>query len=213
VVPLAGTAAALGTDSVLAERRDVLRRTLRALPNELLAALIRGLEANEDNLVHGRLFTTRGGGGCAVGVMLRELRPDRFSPQRLRPWSIVTWRRTSASLGGEIGRNPRLRHLEWTFDGAVNHIERLCGISPTAAASLVGRWFRVDAQLELLRRGTDRQVVDATRRRCDRGLASENRAWQGRRERGVLEKHASDRGRRHAMIRSAKPKRICGGDH
>jgi len=158
------TPAILRRDPVLAERRDVLRRTLRALPEEMVAALARGLEANAGRLVAGRLFTQRGGGGCAVGVMLRELRPERFSRRRLRPWSITAWRRTISSLGGELGRNPRLRHLEWTFDRAVERVERLCpNLSPTQAASLVGSWFTAEARSELLRRRIEGPIARTSR--------------------------------------------------
>src|SRR5919106_1317209 len=153
----------LGRDPALAERRTVLRRTLRALPEEMVAALARGLEANAGQLVAGRLFTQRGGGGCAVGVMLRELRPERFSRERLRPWSITAWRRTIASLDGELGRNPRLRHLEWTFDQAVERVERLCpNLPPTPAAGLVGSWFRAEARSELLRRRIEGSIAPSS---------------------------------------------------
>jgi hypothetical protein len=161
---LSSVTATLLRDPVLAERRDVLRRTLRGLPEEMVAALARGLEANAGHLVAGRLFTQRGGGGCAVGVMLRELRPDRFSPHRLRPWSPTAWKRTSAALGGELGRNPRLRHLEWSFDRAVGRVVQLSpSLSPTAAADLVGRWFTSEARAELLRRRIDGPISRTSR--------------------------------------------------
>ena len=57
------------------ERGTVLAGVLRELPSELLVALLHGLRRHADCLVAGKLTTREG--GCAVGVMLRELGPQQ----------------------------------------------------------------------------------------------------------------------------------------
>src|ERR671922_1931985 len=50
-------------------------------------------------------------------------------------------------------------------------------------------------------------IASAPGRRFRRDLASEGRAWRGRRERGVLEKYASDRGRSQVKTCSRQMRR------
>jgi hypothetical protein len=132
------------------ERTPTLRRTLRGLHDAMLAALVRGLEKHVHELVPGRLFRDRDGGGCAVGLMLRELDPERYeSRSALRFWLRDRWRRRAHSYP-ELARNPRLRHLEWIFDRSV---EELLGVGAADqrahVTAAVGHWILSEAQLEL----------------------------------------------------------------
>ena len=135
----------------------VLRRSLRALPDPFLAAMARGLEKHRDQLVPGRLFSSADGGGCAVGVMLRELEPETYAGGRLKFWLRDRWRRGSRSYRDAMGRNPRLKHLEWVFDDAVALLRR----SPPqpsrrTAAALAGDWVREGIEAELRWRALER---------------------------------------------------------
>lgn len=143
---------------MLSELSPALRRTVGALPDPMLAGLARGLDANYDRLVPGRLFRARSGGGCAVGVMLQELDPDAHRRGPVRFWLRDRWRRGSQSYGGELARNPRLRHLEGIFDGAV---KRLRGLElPKARATRVaGAWIRAEVEAELQWRGLERAAA------------------------------------------------------
>jgi hypothetical protein len=137
-------------DAALAERRQVMRRSVRGLPDEMVDALARGLERHADRLAAGRLFATAAGGGCAVGVLLRELQPEAYRQGRLHFLLRHAWRRRAASYGGELGRNPRLRHLEWSFDEAVNRTRELePGCSTHEAARAVGDWLLAEARAEI----------------------------------------------------------------
>lgn len=136
----------LERDPMLVERRQMLRRTLRGLSGRQLEALSAGLERHSEELVAGRLFKSTAGGGCAVGVMLRELDavPTRGTAGF---WLRDRWRRSATSYPA-IRRQPRLRHLEWGFDAAVQRL-RIAGIKPTAAVAAVGQWLRQLADYEL----------------------------------------------------------------
>jgi hypothetical protein len=136
----------LALNPMLVERRQMLRRTLRGLSDAQLEALATGLERHEEQLVAGRLFKSTEGGGCAVGVMLQEL--DAV-PSRGKAafWLRDRWRRSVTSYG-EVGRQPRLRHLEWGFDAAVQLL-RGAGVKRAEAVVAVGRWVRELAGHEL----------------------------------------------------------------
>jgi hypothetical protein len=136
-------------EELVAERGPVLRRALRGLPDEALAALVRGVERSGDRLAAGRLF--RGSrGGCAVGVMLRELEPDVYAVSGPRFWLLHSWRRRVRWYAGLAKQNPRFQHLEWTFDRAAKALwSGGSGLSQRKAASAIGRWFREEAAAEL----------------------------------------------------------------
>jgi hypothetical protein len=135
---------------LLAERRLVLRRSVRALPGAFLAAMDRGLAKHREQLVPGRLFKSPDGGGCAVGVMLRELEPETYSRGRLRFWLRDRWRGGSRSYHGELARNPRLKHIEWIFDDIVELLRReRPGLSLSEAAALAGDCVREEIAREL----------------------------------------------------------------
>jgi hypothetical protein len=136
----------LARDPMLVERRQMLRRTLRGLSGHQLEALSAGLERHGDQLVTGRLFKASSGGGCAVGVMLREL--DAVSTRGAAGfWLRDRWRRSARSYPA-IRREPRLRHLEWGFDAAVQRL-RAGGVNRTEAVAAVGRWLHELAGHEL----------------------------------------------------------------
>jgi len=141
---------------MLVERRQMLRRTLRGLSDLQLEALARGLERHEEQLIAGRLFKSTGGGGCAVGVMLRELEavPSRGTAAF---WLRDRWRRSVTSYG-EMRRQPRLRHLEWGFDAAVELL-RGGGVKREEAVTTVGRWLRQLAGYELAWRAQSRSFA------------------------------------------------------
>lgn len=146
----------LARDPMLVERRQMLRRTLRGLSDLQLEALATGLERHEEQLVAGRLFKSTGGGGCAVGVMLRELDavPSRGAAAF---WLRDRWRRSVTSYG-EMARQPRLRHLEWGFDAAVELL-RGAGVKREEAVAAVGRWLRQLAGYELAWRAQSRSFA------------------------------------------------------
>lgn len=136
-------------NDALRERQAVLRRTLRALPDPLLDALAAGLEKHWDRLVAGRLFGSPKGGGCAVGVMLHELEPHRYGRSGVRFWLRDRWRRGSRSYHGALSKNPRLRHLEWTFDGMTREVRRASpDLSRKAAAVAAGELLRAGVEVE-----------------------------------------------------------------
>jgi hypothetical protein len=146
----------------------VLGRTLTGLPDHMLAALVDGLEHERGRLVDGRLFLSSAGGGCAVGVLLRELDPAAFEAGRLRFWLRHGWRRTVASYPGVAKRQPRLAHLERIFDECVSATRRAePPLSARAAADRVGRWIESRARAELRRRG---RASETARRDCERPL-------------------------------------------
>jgi hypothetical protein len=140
----------LERDPLLVERRQMLRRTLRGLSSPQLEALSTGLERHGHELVAGRLFKSAGGGGCAVGVMLRELEavPERG---KARFWLRDRWRRSATSYPA-IRREPRLRHLEWGFDAVVERL-RTAGVGRDEAAVAAGQWLLQLARHELAWRG------------------------------------------------------------
>lgn len=105
----------------------------------MLSALWRGLDRHGDELVAGRLFKSRGSGGCAVGVMLLELDPGLAGRGRVRFWLRDRWRRGTRSYRGPLATNPRLKHLEWIFDSLVDDL----------GVASAGRYVRLEAEREL----------------------------------------------------------------
>jgi hypothetical protein len=138
--------------AVAAERKQVLDRTVRHLPDAALDAMRRGLDRHDGRLLPGKLFSAEG--GCAVGVMLRELFPcyqvERGLIGRLRPRkdSIVD---EHPQLAQSL---PRLAHMEIWFDATIQ-ICRNRDPSRTVAdwAQAVGRWLAGCLYVELERRG------------------------------------------------------------
>lgn len=122
-----------------------------------MRALAAGLERNRGQLVSGRLFKSSGGGGCAVGVMLLELEavPVRSGA---RFWLRDRWRRSMTSYRA-VRSQPRLRHLEWSFDDAVERL-RAAGADRAVAVGAVGAWLEGFAHSELAWRDLQRLEGD-----------------------------------------------------
>jgi hypothetical protein len=126
---------------------------LSHLPDEMLSALAHGLERNAGRLQVGRLYADYDGGGCAVGVMLRELAPAEYREGRLRFWarrhrhrSVVTER-----VPLEPSLVTRLSHVEMCFDRTAM---TLCEQSEeddaaATAANATGRWLAEQCREQL----------------------------------------------------------------
>lgn len=121
------------------ERGAVLHRALRTLPLELLEPLLRGLRRHADALVPGHLAT--GDGGCAVGMMLRELEPPRRS--RYREASIYDSRPDLAAA------YPRLHHVEIVFDVTCKRLREAGAMDPGEVPRAVGLWMAAETQSEI----------------------------------------------------------------
>jgi len=140
------------------ERSVLLHRALRELPLALLEPMLAGLRRHADTLVSGSLHTADGG-GCAVGMMLREIaeRPraageasqprsrGRFVPRRMR-FHSPTVREARPDLARA---NPRLAHLELIFDVTCNEMVGQLGLDPCQAARSVGLWLAAETQAEI----------------------------------------------------------------
>ena len=124
------------------ERGEILHQALRELPVELLAPLLRGVRRHADLLAPGSLYT--GQGGCAVGMMLDELRGAR--PRR-------RFRRARPSLRQEapdIARAyPRMTHIEYVFDSTCKRLGHRLRVDPSDVASTVGLWMAAEVQAEI----------------------------------------------------------------
>jgi hypothetical protein len=137
--------------SIAAERKKVLDRAVRHLPDAGLDAMRRGLDRNDGRLQPGRLFSDKG--DCAVGVMLRELVPgyrvDRGPLARLR-----SRKRSVTDVHPGLARSlPRLVHIELCFDITIRACrERDPSHTVAEWAQAVGRWFAGCLHVELERR-------------------------------------------------------------
>ncbi len=137
--------------ALAAERKRVLDRAVRHLPDEVLDAMRRGLDRHDGRLYPGKLFSAEG--GCAVGVMLREL----FPGYRVRRGLIGRLRRPNESIVDEhpqLARSlPRLMHIELWFDTTIEICrERDAGRTVAEWAQAVGRWLAGCLYVELDRR-------------------------------------------------------------
>jgi len=138
------------------ERSVLLHRALRELPVLLLEPMLTGLRRHSDALTAGSLYSDDGG-GCAVGMMLREIskrpgsarevrRPlERLWPKRLR-FQSPTIREERPDLAKA---NPRLHHLELIFDVTCERMVAALGLSPAQAARSVGLWMAAETQAEI----------------------------------------------------------------
>src|SRR4051812_43900975 len=125
------------------ERGQVLNKALRELPLELLEALLRGVRRHADSLAPGALHN--GGGGCAVGMMLHELRGTRPRRFHLR-WRSPTIHEDAPELAR---RYPRLGHLELIFDRTCEAVAASRGVEPCDVARDVGLWMAAEVQAEI----------------------------------------------------------------
>ena len=117
----------------------MLHRALRTLPVALLEPLLRGLRRHADALVPGHLVT--GDGGCAVGMMLRELEPPRRS--RYRQASIHESRPELAAA------YPRLHHIEIVFDVTCRRLREEAVMDTDDVPRAVGLWMAAETQSEI----------------------------------------------------------------
>jgi len=106
---------------IVGERSVIFHRALRGLPLTLLEPLVRGLRRHADSLVPGRLVA--GNGGCALGMMLRELASDpsrqetgALPPRRRRPGASARGSSIYERWPQLAKAYPRLSHVEIIFD-------------------------------------------------------------------------------------------------
>jgi len=144
------------TRAFRAERNDALHRVLKRLPYDFLVALIEGLEG-ADVITPGKLFSGDSG-GCAVGVTLRALDPDRYQGR----W--VMWGRSRSILGFRrrlAKRVPHLYALEQVFDRSVDlATARHPGAPAEDVARAVGHWVAYEARTELVLREMNSEWLD-----------------------------------------------------
>lgn len=124
------------------ERGQVLNKALRELPVELLDALLRGVLRHADSLAPGALH--KGRGGCAVGMMLHELRGTK--PRRRLRWRSPTIHEDAPELAS---RYPRLGHLELIFDRTCEELAERRGVEPCDVARDVGLWMAGEVEAEM----------------------------------------------------------------
>jgi hypothetical protein len=138
--------------AVATERKLVLDRTLRHLPDAALDAMRRGLDRHDGRLRPGKLFSAEG--GCAVGVMLRELFPSHRVDRGLLGW-LRPPKDSIVDEHPQLARSlPRLVHIEIWFDATIQICrERDPSHSVAAWAQAVGRWFAGCLHAELDHRG------------------------------------------------------------
>jgi hypothetical protein len=124
------------------ERGQVLNKAIRELPLELLEALQRGVRRHADSLAPGALH--RGRGGCAVGMMLHELRGTK--PRRHLRWRSPTIHEDAPELAR---RYPRLGHLELIYDRTCEELAARRGVEPCDVACDVGLWMATEVEAEI----------------------------------------------------------------
>lgn len=150
------------------ERGALLHRALRDLPLSLLEAMLRGLRRHADALAPGGLYTDDGSGGCAVGMMLREIAEEPSADRRPTGRWARRFRFRSPTVREErpdLARaNPRLWHLELMFDVTCNEMaDRLGLVAPDVARS-VGLWMAAETQAEISLRLIETAAQDQARR-------------------------------------------------
>jgi hypothetical protein len=124
------------------ERGEVLHRALQDLPFDVLTALLRGVRRHADSLVPGSL--QRGRGGCAVGMMLHELRGTR--PRRQLRWRSPTIHEDAPEVARKY---PRLAHIEFIFDHTCDALAERRGVEPCEVARDVGLWMAAEVEAEI----------------------------------------------------------------
>lgn len=142
-------------------REPIVTKVLSHLPDELVSALAHGLERHAGRLTVGRLYQDHDGGGCAVGVMLRELTPSAYSEGRLRFLVRRRLHRSVLTEQVELERSvvTRLSHVEMCFDQTA---KAMCEYMPetdlSAAADATGRWMAELCREQLRARNRAGQV-------------------------------------------------------
>lgn len=167
---------------IVGERSVVLHRALRGLPLTLLEPLLRGLRRHADSLVPGHLVA--GNGGCALGVMLRELSADRswqasgaLPPRRRRrgasahdPSIYETWPQLSKAY-------PRLPHVEIIFDATCEELAQRTDLSEKDIPRMVGLWMAAETQSEINMRHLEETAAQAAASMPSRSVPLDERLF------------------------------------
>ena len=135
------------------ERGQILRKALSDLPVALLEPLLRGVRTHADVLAPGSLH--QGRGGCAIGMMLHQLRGTR--PRRALRWRSPTIHEAAPDIAR---RYPRLGHIEFIYDNTCYAVAERLGASPCEVARDVGLWMAGHVQAELDGRRSKRRAED-----------------------------------------------------
>ena len=136
--------------------------------------MLRGLRRHADCLVAGSLYSDDGG-GCAVGMMLREIAespPEGSAPERqsllsrLWPRGLRFQSPTVRESHPDLARaNPRLAHLELIFDVTCTMLAEQRELCPREATRSVGLWMAAETQAEInLRHVTNESEADCQAR-------------------------------------------------
>jgi hypothetical protein len=152
---------------VARERSPVLHRALRGLPVSLLEPLLTGLRRHADALVPGELQTADGG-GCAVGMMLRELAgpwaeahrealPARAPERRVGPPDATIY----DSWPALTKAYPRLPHIEIIFDVTCEAVAAHGGVPEPDIPPMVGLWMAAETQAEINMRHVEEEAASA----------------------------------------------------
>jgi hypothetical protein len=121
----------------------VVSKALSHLSDEILSALAHGLERHAGRLSAGRLYAGYDGGGCAVGVMLRELSPAAYTRGRVHFWARHRRHRSVLATRTELAPSvlTRLSHIEMCFDSTAMAMRELAPeVDAQGAANATGRW-------------------------------------------------------------------------
>src|SRR3954470_12834126 len=124
------------------ERGPVLHTAVRDLPLRLLEPLLQGVRRHADSLAPGSLHIGRG--GCAVGMMLHELRGTR--PRRRLRWRSPTIYEDAPAIARAY---PRLAHIEFIFDRTCQELAERRGVEPCEVARDVGLWMAAEVEVEI----------------------------------------------------------------
>lgn len=143
----------------------MLHRALRNLPVELLEPLLDGLRRYADSLVPGSL-ENGDGGGCAIGMMLREISDD----PRLGDLCDPPPRRVSRFQRGPsvyhrwpalAKAQPRLLHLEALFDSTCAAVAARSDGPANEVGRAVGLWMAAETESEINMRHLEGVAADA----------------------------------------------------
>ena len=135
------------------DRAAVLHRALRNLPVELLEPLLDGLRQYADSLAPGSVDDGHGG-GCAIGMMLREISDD----PRLAALCDPPPRRVSRLMRGPsvyhrwpalAKAQPRLLHIESLFDSTCAALRAEGELPDDEVPRAVGLWMAGETEAEI----------------------------------------------------------------
>jgi len=169
---------------IVGERSVIFHRALRGLPLTLLEPLVRGLRRHADSLVPGRLVTANG--GCALGMMLRELASD---PSRQETGALPPRRRRrrpgASARGSSIYERwpqlakayPRLSHVEIIFDATCDELAQRTDLPEGEIPRMVGLWMAAETQSEINMRHMEETAAQAAASKPSRSVAMDERLF------------------------------------